>query len=150
VKFERTDIVGGFFRVICIVACIIIIAMLTVILGNIVIHGIGAVTLDFLTKAPEAGMTGGGIFPAIFGTFALVVLMTVAVIPLGVATAIYMHEYAPKGPKSSIWYVLQFKTWLAFPRLFSVCSDWAFSLSLSVVALIKPFTEAGWYTVSRR
>jgi phosphate transport system permease protein len=99
VKFERTDIVGGFFRVICIVACIIIIAMLTVILGNIVIHGIGAVTLDFLTKAPEAGMTGGGIFPAIFGTFALVVLMTVAVIPLGVATAIYMHEYAPKRSK---------------------------------------------------
>ena len=41
-------------------------------------------------------MTGGGIFPAIFGTFALVVLMTIAVIPLGVATAIYMHEYAPK------------------------------------------------------
>jgi phosphate transport system permease protein len=73
--------------------------MLTVILGNIVIHGIGAVTLDFLTKAPEAGMTGGGIFPAIFGTFALVVLMTVAVIPLGVATAIYMHEYAPKRSK---------------------------------------------------
>jgi phosphate transport system permease protein len=42
------------------------------------------------------GMTGGGIFPAIFGTFALVVLMTIAVIPLGVATAIYMHEYASK------------------------------------------------------
>jgi len=41
-------------------------------------------------------MTGGGIFPAIFGTFALVLLMTIAVIPLGVATAIYMHEYAPK------------------------------------------------------
>jgi phosphate transport system permease protein len=73
--------------------------MLAVILGNIAIHGISAITLDFLTRAPEAGMTGGGIFPAIFGTFALVVLMTVAVIPLGVATAIYMHEYAPKRSK---------------------------------------------------
>lgn len=41
-------------------------------------------------------MTGGGIFPAIFGTVALVILMTLAVIPLGVATAIYIQEYAPK------------------------------------------------------
>ena len=94
--FERTKIVGGIFQFFCIVACILIIAMLAIILGNIVVNGIGAVTLEFLSKAPEAGMTGGGIFPAIFGTFALVVLMTVAVIPLGVATAIYMHEYASK------------------------------------------------------
>ena len=93
---ERSKIVGGFFQLICILACVLIIAMLAVILGNIVIHGIGSVSLTFLTRSPEAGMTEGGIFPAIFGTFALVVLMTVAVIPLGVATAIYMHEYASK------------------------------------------------------
>ena len=83
-------------QLLCILACVLIIAMLIVILGNIVIHGIGSVSLTFLTKSPEAGMTEGGIFPAIFGTFALVVLMTIAVIPLGVATAIYMHEYASK------------------------------------------------------
>ena len=41
-------------------------------------------------------MAAGGIFPALFGTVALVILMTIAVIPLGVATAIYMHEYAPR------------------------------------------------------
>lgn len=39
-------------------------------------------------------MTAGGIFPAIFGTAALVFLMTVAVIPIGVITAIYLSEYA--------------------------------------------------------
>jgi phosphate transport system permease protein len=93
---ERVKIVGGVFQFFCILACVIIIAMLAVILGNIVIHGAGSVSVSFLTQAPEMGMAGGGIFPAIFGTFALVVLMTVAVIPLGVATAIYMHEYAPK------------------------------------------------------
>src|SRR6185295_17506547 len=38
----------------------------------------------------------GGILPAIVGTFSLVLLMTLAVVPLGVATAIYMHEYASK------------------------------------------------------
>jgi phosphate transport system permease protein len=93
---ERTKIVGGLFKFLCIVACAVIIAMLAVILGDIINHGAGSVTLRFLTRPPEMGMAGGGIFPAIFGTFALVVLMTVAVIPLGVATAIYMHEYAPK------------------------------------------------------
>jgi len=93
---ERSRIIGGTFQVFCALACIVIIAMLAVILGNILIHGLGTISFKFLARAPEAGMTGGGIFPAIFGTFALVVLMTIAVIPLGVATAIYMHEYAPK------------------------------------------------------
>ncbi len=94
--FERTKIVGASFQFLCITAVVLIIAMLGVILWDIIIHGAGSVTLSFLTRPPEMGMTGGGIFPAIFGTFALVVLMTVAVIPLGVATAVYMHEYAPK------------------------------------------------------
>jgi phosphate transport system permease protein len=93
---ERVKVIGGVFKFFSILACVVIIVMLAIILGNIVICGAGTVTFKFLTHAPEMGMTGGGIFPAIFGTFALVVLMTIAVIPLGVATAIYMHEYAPK------------------------------------------------------
>jgi phosphate transport system permease protein len=93
---DRTNIIGRTFQFFCILACVLIVAMLAVILWNIIVNGIGTVTWTFLSKAPESGMTGGGIFPAIFGTFALVVLMTIAVIPLGVATAIYMHEYAPK------------------------------------------------------
>jgi phosphate transport system permease protein len=93
---DRTRIVGGLFQFFCVLACVLIVAMLAIILGDIIVHGAGTVTFKFLTHAPEMGMTGGGIFPAIFGTFALVVLMTIAVIPLGVATAIYMHEYASK------------------------------------------------------
>ncbi len=92
----RTRVAGVALQSLSAAACLIIVAMVAIVLGNIVIHGIGRLSLGFLTKAPEAGMTGGGIFPAIFGTFALVLLMTIAVIPLGVATAIYMHEYAPK------------------------------------------------------
>jgi phosphate transport system permease protein len=93
---DRSRVIGGLFQFLCVLACLIIIAMLAIILGNIVIHGIGTISFEFLSRAPESGMTGGGIFPAIIGTFALVVLMTIAVIPMGVATAIYMHEYAPK------------------------------------------------------
>ncbi|MFH1369474.1 MAG: phosphate ABC transporter permease PstA [Elusimicrobiota bacterium] len=80
-------------------ACLIIVVMVFIIMGNIVYFGIGNITLDFLIKSPELGMTEGGIFPAIFGTFALVMLMTIVVIPLGVFTAVYLHEYAPKNSK---------------------------------------------------
>ena len=97
---KRANIVGGLLRSLSALACIIIVAMVAIVLGNILIHGVQRLSIGFLTKAPEAGMTSGGIFPAIFGTFALVVLMTIAVIPLGVATAIYMHEYAPKRSRA--------------------------------------------------
>ena len=91
-----TRILGWLFTSLSGFACLVIVAMVAVILGNIVFHGVERLSLDFLFKSPESGMTGGGIFPAIFGTAALVILMTIAVIPLGVATAVYMHEYAPK------------------------------------------------------
>jgi phosphate transport system permease protein len=94
--FDKTRITGAILQGLAALACVIIVAMVAIILGNILIHGLDRLSVGFLTRAPEAGMTGGGIFPAIFGTFALVLLMTIAVIPLGVATAIYMHEYAPK------------------------------------------------------
>ena len=38
-------------------------------------------------------MESGGIFPAIFGTVAMVILMVIAVVPIGVLTAVYLHEY---------------------------------------------------------
>jgi phosphate transport system permease protein len=94
--FDKTRIAGALLQGLSALACLVIVAMVAIILGNVLIHGVERLSFNFLTKAPEAGMTSGGIFPAIFGTFALVVLMTIAVIPLGVATAVYMHEYAPK------------------------------------------------------
>jgi phosphate transport system permease protein len=94
--FDRARIVGKLLQSLSGVACLIIVTMVVIIIGNVLIHGVEKLRLSFLIEAPKAGMTGGGIFPAIFGTVALVILMTVAVIPLGVATAIYIHEYAPK------------------------------------------------------
>jgi phosphate transport system permease protein len=77
---------------------LLVLAILAVILGDVAIHGTPHLTLGFLTQAPRDGMTAGGIFPAIFGTVALVVLMSLAVLPAGVATAIYLSEYAnPSG-----------------------------------------------------
>ena len=52
---------------------------------------------EFLTESPRAGNTEGGVFPALFGTVLLVLLMSVLVTPFGVLAAVYLHEYAHQG-----------------------------------------------------
>lgn len=81
-------------------ATLLIVLTVTVIVANIVAGGFGALSWEFLTKAPSDGLRAGGIGPAIFGTVALVFLMVIAVIPFGTAAAIYLHEYASP---TSMW-----------------------------------------------
>lgn len=52
---------------------------------------------EFLTDEPREANTEGGIFPAIFGTVMMVVLMSVMVTPFGVIAAVYLREYAKQG-----------------------------------------------------
>ncbi|MDO8310879.1 MAG: phosphate ABC transporter permease PstA, partial [Sideroxyarcus sp.] len=53
---------------------------------------------QFITEDPREANTEGGIFPAIFGTVMMVILMSIMVMPLGVMAAVYMREYAGHGP----------------------------------------------------
>jgi phosphate transport system permease protein len=80
-------------------AVIIIVAMLAVILIDILLGGLGVISWEFLSSPPEHGMEAGGIFPAIFGTVALVLLMVITGVPVGVLTAIYLHEYTRPDSK---------------------------------------------------
>ena len=76
-----------------------IVVIVVVILGTIILGGWQSLTWEFLSANPENGMTEGGIFPAIFGTVFLVFLMILAVLPVGVLAAVYLHEYArPSSP----------------------------------------------------
>jgi phosphate transport system permease protein len=52
---------------------------------------------EFLTDEPREANTEGGVMPAIFGTFAMTVLMALAVAPFGVMAALYLREYAKQG-----------------------------------------------------
>jgi phosphate transport system permease protein len=80
-------------------AVIIILAMLAIVLTDVVRGGLGTLSWEFVSQPPRQGMTAGGVFPAIFGTAAMTLLMTVAAVPAGVATAIYLTEYAsPASP----------------------------------------------------
>ena len=80
-------------------AVLIIVAILAVIFLNVILGGIGVISWSFLSHPPENGMESGGIFPAIFGTVAMVILMVIAVVPVGVMTAIYLQEYTRPDSK---------------------------------------------------
>ncbi len=67
------------------------------ILGTLVIKGTPVISFDFLFTSPTNGMTEGGIFPALLGTILLVLVALLASVPLGVAAAIYLSEYAPNN-----------------------------------------------------
>ena len=102
----RINLFGSFFTGLTLVATLIIFAILFVIIGNVVLHGHKIISWEFISQAPREGMTAGGIFPAIFGTVALVILMIIAVLPVGVMTAIYLHEYAK--PESVLTRTIRF------------------------------------------
>ncbi len=73
----------------------ILILPVILILGTLIYKGAPVVSFDFLFTNPTNGMTQGGIFPALLGTILLVIVALLASVPLGVAAAIYLSEYAP-------------------------------------------------------
>jgi phosphate transport system permease protein len=79
------------------VSLLLVLLILGFIVFDIVSKGVGVINWEFITAVPRKGMTEGGIFPAIIGTF-YVTLITIAFsVPLGVAAAIYLNEYALQG-----------------------------------------------------
>lgn len=83
---------AGFFLLrVCVY---LVLAVLLLFLYDVGKKGGGAITWEFLSQAPRRGMTEGGIFPAIFGTFLVTVVTAILAIPLGMFAAIYLNEYA--------------------------------------------------------
>jgi phosphate transport system permease protein len=73
----------------------LLILPVVIIMALLVVRGGPVISWEFLTTAPVDGMTGGGIFPALVGTVWLVAVALVASVPVGVAAAVYLSEYAP-------------------------------------------------------
>ncbi|MCC6650215.1 MAG: phosphate ABC transporter permease PstA [Candidatus Eisenbacteria bacterium] len=94
-----SDAPGRAFTLLSGFAALLIVLMTALIIGDVVVHGWQTVTWEFLSGVPRQGMTEGGIWPAIYGSLLLVVLMTFALVPFGVGAAIYLNEYAnPDAP----------------------------------------------------
>jgi phosphate transport system permease protein len=85
----------GFFVLRC---CLyLVLAVILVFLWDVISKGGGAISWEFLTQAPRRGMTQGGIFPAIVGTFLVTMVTAILAIPLGMFAAIYLNEYAQQN-----------------------------------------------------
>ena len=69
------------------------IMVLSFLIYEIVLHGSKVISWEFLTAAPSGGMMEGGIFPCIFGTLMVTLLMILMALPLGIGAAIYLVEY---------------------------------------------------------
>lgn len=83
--------------------CVVLsLAGLFVILAFVFSRGLSVVSWEFLSTAPRAGMTEGGIYPAIIGTFYLVIGAIVVAAPFGIGTAIYLSEYSKQNRISRV------------------------------------------------
>ncbi len=91
-KLKQIEQIAGFWLLRLCMALVMLI--LGVLLWDIISKGIGTISWEFLTAAPRKGMTEGGIFPAMVGTFLVTVMTALLAVPLGMGCAIYLNEYA--------------------------------------------------------
>jgi len=77
-----------------IAATAIVIVPVIVIILQIIINGGGAITWEFLSQPPAQAGKAGGIFPAILGTFYLMLGTIIVALPIGVLAGVYLSEYA--------------------------------------------------------
>jgi phosphate transport system permease protein len=91
---KRKKITGGILIGMTAAAAFLIIAIIFIILIVIILGGKQKISWEFLTTFPREGMMKGGIFPAIYGTALMVIIMSIAAVPFGTITAVYLAEYA--------------------------------------------------------
>jgi phosphate transport system permease protein len=99
--FEATELnarnrnVQRLLRIIFGMMTLLLILPVLMILATLVVKGGSVISINFLFTSPTNGMTAGGIFPALLGTVWLVLIALLISVPLGVAAALYLSEYAP-------------------------------------------------------
>ena len=91
----RNKKIQALFRILFGLMTVLLILPVLIILGTLIHKGGSVISIDFLFTEPTDGMTAGGIFPALFGTVWLVSVALLVSVPLGIAAAIYLSEYAP-------------------------------------------------------
>ena len=92
---KRNQKTQKLFQILFMMMTLLLIAPVLIILGTLIYKGGSVISVDFLFTHPTDGMTAGGIFPALFGTVWIVAVALIVSVPVGVAAAIYLSEYAP-------------------------------------------------------
>lgn len=131
----KEKIVTGLFWV----SASLIIGILLVIVGYIVVKGLGAINLAFIFDPPSRAGKEGGISTAIVGTVYLTVVSLLLSVPIGVATAVFLEEYASRQSRFANLVNLTAETLAGIPSI-------VFGLFGFVFFVI--FLEMGWSVVS--
>ena len=92
---KRNQKTQKLFQLLFMMMTLLLITPVVIILSTLIYKGGGIISVDFLFTSPTDGMTAGGVFPALFGTVWLVAVALLVSVPIGVAAAIYLSEYAP-------------------------------------------------------
>jgi phosphate transport system permease protein len=93
----RNKKVQALYRMLFMLMTGLLILPVLIILSTLIVKGGSVISMDFLFTAPTDGMTAGGIFPALIGTVWLVAVALLISVPLGIAAAIYLNEYAKEN-----------------------------------------------------
>jgi len=91
---RRNRRVQQLFQLLFLLMTVLLIIPVLIILTTLVVKGGSVISIDFLFTSPTDGMTAGGLFPALLGTIWLVAVALLISVPLGIAAAIYLSEYA--------------------------------------------------------
>ncbi|MDH3733533.1 MAG: phosphate ABC transporter permease PstA [Gemmatimonadota bacterium] len=91
----RSRRIEGLVRILFLMMAVMLILPVLIILGMLIARGGPVLSWAFLTTPPTNGMTAGGILFPLVGTVWLVTVALIASVPVGVAAAIYLSEYAP-------------------------------------------------------
>ncbi len=94
VKAKRTE---KLFQILFMIMAGLLILPVLIILTTLIVKGSPILSWEFLFSNPTNGMTEGGIFPALLGTVWLVGVALIISVPVGVAAAVYLSEYAPEN-----------------------------------------------------
>jgi ABC-type phosphate transport system permease subunit len=130
-------------------ACLALTAMVALILGNIVAPWHRPYFLGLSLPSAPKRHDGRRHFSRHFRHRRACLLMTLAAVPLGVSTAIYLQEYAPKGSRWIHVVRLAIQNLAGVPRSFSACLGWDFSSS-SWAAGWTRFFSAGLFISANR
>ncbi len=122
---------------------LLVLAILAVLLGYVLWHGIKVIDWQFLTSPPKAVAAGGGIGPQIFNSFYLLILTMAITAPIALLAGIYLAEYAGSG-KMINWICLSIETLSSLPSIvvglfgllfFVNMTGWGYSLLSGALAL---------------
>jgi phosphate transport system permease protein len=145
-RYRRRRAVNRIVEVASACAALVAVAVLLLVIVDVLIKGIPALSLDFLTHDPAPfGQTGGGIANSIVGSAILIALASLIAVPIGILTAIYTTEFAPPRVSSAIRFALDIlngvPTIVTGVFIFGILvlggsqSGWAGAIALAIVEL---------------